>query len=106
MNLIVKCNNRSVGYSLSKTNIHIWYSYQIRRRTDMKYILNTIKAEAKKHGFNYKRSVNSWIREWRAHNYLYDKGIELSRTAHVDLNEEEGFFRKLTYACISLMYKG
>ena len=62
-------------------------------------------AEAEKRGFTYKRSLSSWLMEWKAHNYLSDKNIETSRTSSVDINEDEKLIRRFGYFVLALFYK-
>lgn len=98
--------DHTIKYTLSKGNVKIVDSYKIKSKTDMNAIVKLIRAEAKKKGFTYKRSDSSWVTEWRAHNYMYDHNIEKSRTASVDLNENEGKLKLLSYATMSARYKG
>ena len=95
----------TIQYKLSNENIQIVDSYRIKKRADMNGIVKVIRAEAKQKGFTYKRSDNSWVTEWRAHNYLYDKGQQRARTGSVDLNENESKLKLLGYNIISLLYK-
>lgn len=74
----------------------------------MKEILNKIKAKAEKRCFTYKRSLSSWISEWKAHNYLYDRNVaasKVSSTSSVDLNEDETLIRRFGYFILALFYK-
>lgn len=95
-----------IQYTLSKGNVHIVDSYKIKKKADMNGIVKAIRTEAKKQGFTYKRSNSSWVTEWRAHNYMYECGTERSRTGSVDLNENESKWKLLSYALMSLRYKG
>ena len=95
-----------IKYTLSTNNIHIVDSYKIKKKTDMNAIIKLIRAEATKRGFKYKRSNSSWVTEWRAHNYMYERGIEKARTGSVDLNEDESKLRLVGYSTMSLLYKG
>jgi hypothetical protein len=97
--------NKTITCIISKNNIHIMRSCEIRAVADMKEILTTIRAEAEKRGFTYKRSLSSWLMEWKAHNYLSDKNIETSRTSSVDINEDEKLIRRLGYFVLALFYK-
>jgi hypothetical protein len=98
--------NFTIQYKLSKGNIQIVDSYKIRKKADMNAIVKAIRAAALKKGFKYKRSNSSWVTEWRAHNYMYDKGQQRSRTGSVDLNENESRWKLLSYSLMSLLYKG
>ena len=95
-----------ITYKLSAKNVQIVDSYKIRKQDDMSSILKLIRAEAQKKGFKYKRSHSSWVTEWRAHNYMYDKGMERSRTRSVDLNENESKLKLISYNAMSKLYKG
>lgn len=94
-----------IQYTLSKYNIHIVNSYQVRTKEDMETIVKSIRTEAAQNGFEYSRSNSSWVKEWMAHNYMYDKGFQKDRTGSVDLNEDESKLRLLAYKVISLCYK-
>ena len=96
----------TIEYTLSKGNIHIVDSYKIRKKADMNGIVAAIRAEAKKKGYTYKRSNSSWVTEWRAHNYMYDRGQERARTGSVDLNENESRWKLLSYSLMAWRYKG
>ena len=49
------------------------------------------------HGYRSKRSVESWIREWKAHNRLYRLGLFKEHTKDCDLEENEKWYRRLAY---------
>ena len=102
----LKYGSFTIQYTLSKGNVCIIDSYKIRKKADMNGIVKAIRAEALKKGFKYKRTDSSWVTEWRAHNYMYDKGQERSRTKSVDLNENESKLKLLSYTAMSLRYKG
>ena len=99
-------NNQVINYTITAKNVHIENSYKIRKKADMNAIVKLIRAEAQKKGYKYKRSNSSWVTEWRAHNYMYDKGMSRSRTADVDLNENESRLKLLSYSLMSRRYKG
>lgn len=98
-------NNMKVICKFSAKNVQIVDSYKIRRPADMTAIIKLIKAEAKKRGLKFRRTNRSWLIEWKAHNYMYDRNIERIRTKSVDLNECESFFKLLGYFVIALRYK-
>ena len=98
-------NGKSITCNFSKNNVQIVDSYKIRKSNDMISIIELIKAEAEKLGFMYVRSNNSWLTEWKAHNYLYDHNVEQARTCSVDLNEDEGKFKLFCYNILAFMYK-
>jgi hypothetical protein len=104
--MTLKYGSFTIEYTLTKGNVHIVNSYKIRKKADMNGIVAAIRAEAKKLGYTYKRSNSSWVTEWRAHNYMYDKGQQRSRTGSVDLNDNESRWKLLAYSAQSLLYKG
>lgn len=94
-----------ISYAVTKNNVRIVDSYKICKRADMNAIVKLIRAEALKMGFKYSRSNSSWVTEWRAHNYMYDKGIDRARTVSVDLNENESRLKLISYSLMSARYR-
>ena len=94
-----------VTYNLQKGNVQIVNSYKICKKADMEAILKIIRAEASAKGFKYKRSNASWLSEWRAHNYMYDHGIERARSVSVDLNDNESKLKLLSYDVMAKLYR-
>jgi hypothetical protein len=86
----------------NSNNIHIFNSYKIKRKRDMKRILMLIRYASFNRGIFYSRKEKSWIREWKAHNVLYKLGIKKVSTRHTDLNENESIFRRFGYFILSL----
>ena len=97
---------QKIQVEFSVKNVHIVDSYKIRKSADMSAIIKLIKAEAMKRKLRYKRSKSSWLTEWKAHNYMYDNNVERDRTASVDLEENLGFIKKLSYSLMARRYKG
>lgn len=94
-----------ISFIATKNSIKIINSYKITKKSDMNAIVKLIRAEALKLGFKYCRSNSSWVTEWRAHNYMYDKGIERARTASVDLNENESRLKLASYKTMAMLYR-
>lgn len=94
-----------ISYTVTKNNVKIVDSCKICKRADMNAIVKLIRAEALKLGFKYRRSNSSWVTEWRAHNYMYDKGIDRARTDSVDLNENESRLKLISYSLMSARYR-
>ena len=103
--MTLKYGKYEISYTVAKNNVKIVDSYKICKRADMEAIVKLIRAEAQKLGFKYKRSNTSWVTEWRAHNYMYDKGLERSRTKSVDLSENESRVKLASYNLMSAMYR-
>ena len=92
--MTLKYGKYEISYTATKDTVKIVNSYKITKKADMNAIVKLIRAEASKLGFRYRRSNGSWVTEWRAHNYMYDKGVERSRTGSVDLNEKESRLKR------------
>ena len=103
--MTVKHGKNEITYTLTKGNVRIVNSYKITKRADMNAIVKLIRAEAAKLGFKYKRSNSSWVTEWRAHNYMYDKRIDRARSASVDLNDNESRLKLASYNVMSALYR-
>ena len=99
-------NGSIIEYNLSLTNVHIKDSYKITSRSQMRDILGAIRLKAIELGYEYKRSNNSWLKEWIAHNFLYNIKYEQERTGSVDLSEHESKLHLFCYNLFYLFYKG
>ena len=71
----------------------------------MKAILQTIRKIIAKDGITYKRTDDSWLTEWCAHNVLFGMHIARLRTASVDLNEDESKLKLLCYRVLAIFCK-
>lgn len=87
---------------ITPTNVHIVDSFKITDRETKEKVLDYVLKITKEYGFEYKRSKKSWIREWSAHNTLYQWNYQKGRTGSVDLNEDESLFRRFCYFFLSL----
>jgi hypothetical protein len=103
--MVVKYGKHEISFSATKNNIHIVNSYKITKKADMNAIVKLIRAEALKNGLKYKRTNSSWVTEWRAHNYMYDKGMERARTASVDLDEKASRVVLASYKVMAALYR-
>lgn len=88
---------------ISKDNICIIDSYQIKSIKNMKYVINSIKQRCDNSYIIHKRSMYSLINEWHSHNLLYDLHIQRDRTKDVDLNNET-FIKRICYSILSVLY--
>ena len=96
-----KSESLDVKYSFA--NVHIVDSATIPKEKIADWV-KIIKSFGEQNGYEYSRSLKSWINEWRAHNLLFKWGIAPHRTKDVDLNEDESSTRKLGYLLLSLLY--
>lgn len=82
-------------------NIHIHNSHKIKNDKVKKLMLKQIMKDKQFKQAKRTRSLDSYFKEWKAHNYLYELGIERERTAHVDLDERDE--RQRTYEMLSML---
>lgn len=88
-------------------NIHIHNSYQVTKTEDMKMILDTIIGKSfysKMTAAGFNRSKRSMLREWKAHNVLYNHNYQPNRTRSVDLDQNESTLRRIAYFILSLFH--
>ena len=97
-------NGNKITVTIDKNNIHIHDSYKVKTTESMRFILQLVKYAAANRGIVYKRTVQSWLREWEAHNILYKWRIHRSSTQHTDLCEKESGKRRFAYFMLSLFY--
>lgn len=81
----------------NNSNIKIKESYKIESEYLMNYILVKFKQET---SYESKRTIKSWIKEWKSHNRLYKLGLFKNHTADCDLEENEKWYRLLFYEII------
>lgn len=75
-------------------NVRIVDSYKVKKEEDMLEVLIWFKLKT---GFKSRRSMDSWIREWKAHNRMYKIGIYRNHSRDCDLEELEKWHRRLVY---------
>ena len=86
-----------VEIEYNENNVRIKDSYKIKTKEYMKLILTLFKERT---GFKSKRSIDSWLKEWKTHNRLYRLGLFRSHTSDCDLEENEKLYRLITYEII------
>ena len=96
-------NKFNISVEIYWDNTHIENSYRIKHRSDMRNILKLIRQETDFDMAIKRLSLNSQIREWRAHNLLYILGIKRKHTKDVDLNNNPWYIR-FVYAILSGIY--
>jgi len=87
VNVIVK----TTGYNEENPNIIIMESHRIRDEYEMEAIIDYIMSHEMYDSSIFKRSKNSYIYEWVAHNFAYDFGNEAHKNSakNVDLDEKD-----------------
>ena len=88
---------------VSENNIHIYDSYLISSRKEMKEQISDIKSWYPSHPiFDIPEYI--LIAEWCSHNLLYNLGLFQYRTKDVDLNYNKSWIEKIVYVLVSLFY--
>lgn len=88
--------------NVTKYNVHIEGSWTARNTEEMRAVLLREKAlypdcEVFKH-----RTIESLVREWRAHNRLYRWGIFKNRAKDVDLEWPQPWWMKAAYFVLGM----
>lgn len=85
----------------SKDNTCILDSYKLKKKSDMKEVLELIREKAFKSAAVNNRSIKGMVNEWRVHNFLYSLGIAKTRTKDVDLELNQPWYMKFLYSVFS-----
>lgn len=88
-----------VKIQYDKRTVRIIKSYEVKKKWDMLYILITFQEQT---NFQSKRSLESWIKEWKTHNRLYRLGLFRSHTRDCDLEENEKLHRLIAYQILGI----
>ena len=75
-------------------NVRIVESWRVNNRKAMRCILEYFREKT---GYKSRRSIGSWVREWKAHNRMYRIGWFESHTRDCDLEELESWYRRVVY---------
>lgn len=102
--LIIAYKNFTLKVHIFKGDTIIFDSYKVKRISDMKYILNSIREEVTDEYAINQRSIFGMISEWRVHNLLYSLGVSKLRTRAVNLNVGQPWYIKTLYAILSIFY--
>ena len=88
-----------VRIQFNDNNVRIVDSYKVELEADMVIILKLFKI---KENYKSRRTVTSWVKEWKAHNRLYKLGLFKDHTIDCDLEENEKWYRLLAYQILGL----
>lgn len=103
--LVIRLGNKSIKVTCSENDTCIINSYRIKKRKDMKIILEKIRVKVPDAPYAInKLSINEMVNEWRVHNLLYSLGIEKDRTCSVDLNTPKPWYADIAYKILSVFY--
>lgn len=93
----VKVLNTKIQYDAG--NVRIIEACKVRDSMEM---LATLIEFKRMTGFESKRSLQSWMKEWKAHNRLYKLGLFKSHTKDCDLEENEKKHRLMVYEILGI----
>ena len=97
--------NTTISFSVSGNNCCIMNSWRYAGDDSLKrrFVLHLRDRYPDfAHGM---RSVDSYVREWKAHNVLYRWGIFPDSTGDTDLSIRESALRRLGYLVISTLFR-
>lgn len=87
----------NVEYNKKKTTI---YDSYLMKNVSKK--VKEIIKERKEKGYKTNRSLNSYIRETKAHNRLYKLGLFKKHTKNTDLEENIKLWKEIAYFIIGI----
>ena len=86
-----------MNISYSKDNTHVEDSYKVK---DIDIEVMEIIRERLRRSLPVTREFDSYAREWKGHNNLYNLGLFRKHTASVDLNEKQKPYEELIWLII------
>lgn len=89
---------------ISSENTHIFDSYLIRSKGEMREFLCTLREQSAPEMAVNQRSLASLISEWRSHNFFYYLHVFRSRTKDVDLERKQPWWRECFCKIVSFFY--
>ena len=102
----IDLNGKLIDVEYSPECITVYNSYKITKRKDMLYVLNYIQKNSPFHIDLFDlRKKSVLVKEWKAHNLLYEAKIAIDRTKDVDLDIWETTLRKIVYFALAIIYR-
>ena len=80
-------------------NVRIVNSYRVNDVQKMRFVLRVFRTITE---YKSKRTLKSWIKEWKAHNRLYRLGLFKTHMIDCDLEENEKKWRLLAYEILGI----
>lgn len=84
----------------SKDNTKVIDSSSVKNDKSIRNMVEWLVEERKMRKYPITRTVDSYVREWKGHNRLYEMGISKSHTKDVDLNENNNILEELLWKII------
>lgn len=92
-----------ITYKLTKNCLTIYNGYQTTDKKTMVSFISSLRDNEGKDTIMAHRTVKSMVREWRAHNLMYNLHLFRSHTQDVDIDNEP-WYRRFVYFFLSLIY--
>ena len=89
---------------LTKENTHVFDSYLVRSKEDIRAFPEEIREQSDPDMAIMQRTLNSLVAEWRSHNLFYYLHVFRSRTKDVDLERTQSWWRELFCRVVSFFY--
>lgn len=103
--VIYNCGDTSLRCDLSENNTKIYSSYKVTNRKVMKRVLAWLQGRYKDKTLAVRiRTISDMEAEWRGHNLLYSMGLFRERTADLDLEYPQKWYKKVAWRILSLFY--
>lgn len=95
----------TVRYEIQGDNCHVIDSYQHVDNDRLKEDFIRHVMDTNPNFLTGKRSIQSYVIEWKAHNILYRWGMFKQSTQHADLNISESYIRRLGYCVLVRFFR-
>ena len=93
----ININGVKIKYDIK--GVSIIDSYKVTNVKDMIIILRLFQLRTY---YKSRRTLKSWVKEWKAHNRLYKLGLFKSHTKDCDFEENEKWWRLLAYQILGV----
>lgn len=91
----VNCGKINLTIQAYPDNIRIIDSYKINSKKEMKKVIIEVLEKAPL--YRTKRSIKSFVREWKCHNRFYNHNILKFRTKDCDFEGRQALYKKIFY---------
>lgn len=99
----------TLTYKIFKWGIEIYDSYQVNNTENMRALLKHIMSEPEYKEYGFTRKMNSYIAEWKFHNFCYRIHFMRDHAKDVFLDREfphtlRGIVESCIYKVLSIFY--
>lgn len=90
----------SLNIRYYKNNTHIENSWKVNTIAGIEKEVYTIVEIRKAMKYPVRKKQESYVREWKAHNNLYNRGLFVKHTKDVDLEEPANWLHQIIFYII------